>query len=812
MQDTRTESFTTEPLTARYLSARLRRARWRLLTFLLGATLALAVAAARAWPPPMTAMDIEQTRLDVALPPLPDGQSFVQTFRPAHDGLTEVELILAQLAANAGGDITLRLENDAGELVAAQTWPAGGLRHNQSLSLRFPPQPASAGRLYSLALSSSDDPALTFWGYSLDVYAGGELAAPGTPARELRFVTRYQLVPAAALRTAVGDLAENAGLLLLALALALMPGALLLSATRPRALAGDRAAWWGVALALGITVWPLLWYWLTLLGGRWQPGSLALLLGAGWALVAWRARHTLARLRPARASWARYLSYLALLLLLLGGLAVRLLAVRDQAFPLWVDPIRHALITQVMVERGQMIRDYAPFLPVTYFPYHAGFHTLPAGLALLGIGDLPRLLQVLGQLLNALAPLTIYAAAWLVTRRRLAALLAAFLVAFPFYFPGYYASWGRLTQLTGVLILPVLLALTWLVAEGRRSRQLWWLVGLLAAGLLFIHFRVFLIFLPFVPLAWLVAGKARAYVPLALATALALLLTGPRLWELSAATSGAFSGADAGYNEFPVAYVTAGWERAFLVAGGAALLLAIVPAISGRRWARFTLTLAAWSGLLLLAVSAVPSIWLINLNSVYITMFVPLVLTLGAAVAAAVAWWRPRPLAGGAGSALLGALLAAMLLGGARQQIQILNPATQLAHPADLAGLHWVNENLPADALIAVNAWHWLGGAWAGSDGGGWLLPVTGRQTTTPPADYVYSADLVRQVAAFNQAAQAVPDWSDPAAAAWLASEGVTHIFVGARGGFFDPAALGRNAGVELEFSENGVFVFRVRS
>lgn len=799
-----------EPLTARFPGARLHRARWRLVTFLVGAILALAVAAARAWPPPVTAVDVEQSRLDVALPPLPAGEPFVQTFRPAHDGLMEVELILAQLAANAGGDITLRLEDEAGAVVAARTWPASSLQHNQLLSLRFPPQPASAGRLYALALSSGGAPALSFWGYSLDVYADGELTAPGASARELRFVTRYQLLPAAAMRTVVGDLAENAGLLLLTLALALMPGALLLSITRPHALAGDRAAWWGVALTLGIAVWPLLWYWLTLAGGRWQPWSLALLLGAGWALVAWRARYNIARLRPARASWTRHLSYLSLLLLLLGGLAVRLLAVRDQAFPLWVDPIRHGLITQVMVEQRQMLRDYAPFLPVTHFPYHAGFHTLPAGLSLLGVGDLPRLLLVLGQVLNALAPLTIYAAAWLVTRRRLAALLAAFLVAFPFYFPGYYASWGRLTQLTGVLVLPVLLALTWLVAEGRRSRDLWWLVGLLSAGLVFIHFRVFLIFLPFVPLAWLVARKGRGLVPLASATVLALLLTGPRLWELSTAFGGAFSGADAGYNEFPVAYVTAGWERAFLVAGGAALLLAIVPALGGRRWARFTLTLAAWSGLLLLAVSSVPSIWLINLNSVYITMFVPLALILGAAGAAAEARWRQWRITGVTGSALLGALLAAMLLGGARQQIQIVNPATQLARPADLAGLRWVDEHLPPDALIAVNAWHWLGGAWAGSDGGGWLLPVTGRQTTTPPADYVYSADLVRQVAAFNQAAQAVADWSDPAAARWLAAEGVTHIFIGARGGFFDPAALGRNPGLSAVYARDGVFVFAV--
>jgi hypothetical protein len=89
-------------------------------------------------------------------------------------------------------------------------------------------------------------------------------------------------------------------------------------------------------------------------------------------------------------------------------------------------------------------------------------------------------------------PLTVYAAVWLLVRQRGAALLAAFLVALPFFFPAYYATWGRLTQLTAVLILPILLAATWRVPfggwDGRRG---WWLVGLLVAGLCLIHFRVF---------------------------------------------------------------------------------------------------------------------------------------------------------------------------------------------------------------------------------------------------------------------------------------------------------------------------------
>lgn len=781
----------------------------RPIPFFLGVLVTVVVAVALAWPPAITAVDIEQTRINTSLPPLSAGEPVIQTFRPNHDGLVEIEAMLARYGVNMAGTVTLRLEDEAGVLVATQTWPASTLEHNQLLKLHFPPQADSAGQRYTLFLSGDSNAPFSFWGYDQDVYASGTLSPAASPARELRFVTRYQLLPLPALQTLLAAVTGDAALLL-AFALLMMPGTLLLSLAFPRRVLAEGAVRWGVALALGVAVWPLLWYWLGLLGLRWHGWSLAFVLVGGWLLTLWLGRQSLWERRsiPGRRELSSsYHPHLLLLLLLFVSLSVRLLAIRDLAFPPWVDSIRHALITRVMTEQGQMLQDYAPFLPVDHFPYHAGFHTLPAALALLGFGNLPQLLLILGQLLNALVPLTIYAAAWLVTRRHSAALIAAFLVALPFYFPAYYASWGRLTQLTGVLVLPVLLAFTWLAAA-RQTKQSWWLVGLLAAGLALIHVRVFLIYLPFVPIAWLVAGRGRGILSLTAATLLGLLLAGPRLWELSHIATGALTSASADYNDFPVAYVSIGWEKAFLLAGVASVLLAAVPALHGQRWARFVLALAAWSGALLLVLSYVPSIWLINLNSVYITLFVPLALVLGATSAAITDAWRPVKRVELIGYLLLGVLLTFLLLGGIRQQIEIVNPTTQLARPADLAGIQWVEENVPADALIAVNSWHWLGATWAGSDGGGWLLPLIGRQTTTPPADYIYSREMAQEVATFNQKAQAIEDWSAPAAAQWLATQGVTHIFVGVRGGFFEPAALARNPALDILYARDGVFVF----
>jgi hypothetical protein len=93
---------------------------------------------------------------------------------------------------------------------------------------------------------------------------------------------------------------------------------------------------------------------------------------------------------------------------------------------------------------------------------------------------------------------------------------------------------------------------------------------------------------------------------------------------------------------------------------------------------------------------------------------------------------------------------------GTYQQITILNPQTILVYPQDIQAIHWLDEHLPPEAHIAVNSWLWLGNTWAGSDGGAWIVPLTGRSTSTPPADYIYNRDLLARVNGFNEALRAL--------------------------------------------------------
>ncbi len=803
---------------------------------------------------PIVDVDINQPRVNSALPPPTGHTQIQQSFYSRWDGLREIEIVFARSGEpdpDENGILNLQLLDDNGDLVARRELVTSSLAHNQTYNFRFPLQSHSAGRSYLLQISGNADNAVSVWGYSLDVYQEGELSLINgenelnglITAKELRFTTRYQLTWTDSL-IALGTRVYYEGLLLLlALAFIPLPGVIMLLFFRKEGRRWDVAAWWGVAFALGVAGWPLIWYGWTLLGGRWRGWSLWVIFFLGWgtALFIWlitknkwqilvmlgsKISRNLSRERQ-HVTNAQYYEendlpsnpwkwdHLFLLILLLLSLSSRLLAVRDLSFPPWVDSSRHALITATMAEQGRTPAGYEPLLPVDGFPYHYGFHTISTSLLLMSGWPLHRLLLFLGQFLNGLLPLTVYTSVWLMTRRRGPGLAAAFLVAFPFFFPAYYATWGRMTQLAAMFIMPVLLALTWLLVRGgRRWRHHWWTVALLAAGLFLLHFRVFAFYLPFAALVWGISlGRNGRW--LAASGGLSLLLLGPRIAQLLAVTEPVelLDSNIPDYNRFPFSYVETGWERGFIGLAMVALLLLLVPFFRRKRWTALPMTLVGWVAILFILLSGerfgLPETWLFNLNSMYITLFLPLAVFLAVTSGHLWNWLQDRNwLVLFAGYLLTGGILGALFLFGVRQQISILNPQTILAHSQDLFTLEWVEQNLPPDATLAVNSWLWLGAAWAGSDGGAWVVPMTGRLTTTPPVDYIYDLELYEYVTAFNQSATSQTDWSKPDAANWLKQQGVTHVFIGARGGFFDPAVLARNPKMELVFSRDGSFIF----
>ena len=542
---------------------------------------------------------------------------------------------------------------------------------------------------------------------------------------------------------------------------------------------------------------------------------------------------------------------------------LRLIAIRDMAFLPWVDSSRHALITAIMRDYGQFLTTYEPYLPISWSGYHYGFHTLSAGIALM-LGDtvsLPDLLLPLMQLLSVLTTLSVYAGAVLLTGRRSVGWIAAFMLALPFLFPAYYTTWGRLTQISGMIVLPLIVGLLANQDELRPIRIAkpdWSFViisAILIAGLFLLHARVFFYFIPFglvLGIYYLVqllqlakrdgwswsSLRSGPFGKLFMIAVAAGVLVIPRIWRLLNETTytglGVGSIAEQPLLNFPVGYVTAGWERWFWWMAGGAVVLAIInmfarsnsqdPFMDNERksWLCVVGLLTGWLALLYL-MTAGPALhprWPIllpqsSVNSAYIAAFAAEAMLIGIGVVLLYQLaHRVHRLAGLVTIALIGAGLMAGTLFGVKNQVVILNRSTILGHRADLAAIDWIGANTPPNAKIANNAWLWLGGTWAGTDGAAWLTPMTGRITGTPPIDHIYNSRVFGLTSAFNDAAKDVADWSDPQPLDLLRQNSFTHIFTGVSDGSgavdFDPAQLLQNPEVKVVFAADGVYVFEI--
>lgn len=784
-----------------------------LLAFIVGAFIVLGIQLLGFPPSPIETIDIDQHRLDLAAA-IPDNRlTLSQTFTPQKGGLTSITLLAVRFTDRSqaeDGRLTLSLFDAANGLVAEQSYVAAEVEHNSELVFRFPPQWDSAETQYTLTLTGTNNQSLTVWSYSLDTHAGGAFVQSDgeTEAADLRFSTQYRLGARNLLGNLLREMRWALPIGLATLLVLPLPG--LLAIVYLRFDEWDYVSAAVAALGLGMSGWALLWLWLSAVGIPVTETLLLLLLGAGWgAFIAGQLFINDLPPRPLT------LKHLPLLLLVGFGLALRLLAVRDIEFLPWVDATRHALITSVLVSDRMWLTDYQPFLDVGYGTYHYGFHTLPATMLQMFNFDLNTLLLGLAQWLNALIPLAVYTGVWLLRRRRLPALIAAFLVTIPFFFPAFYTSWGRLTQLMGMLLLPPLMGLTWEMAYGRRTRQLDWVTAVLTAGLFLVHFRVLLLFVVWVLMLWIVKPSRRIVSGVA-TMAVAILLVVPQLVRLTAfAEPTGLVSQISGYNQLPTAYYAIGWERLFVGGAAAAVLIALVAFVRRADWSQPVLLLALWVALMFALLNSswlgLPETWVINMNSMVITLFFPIAAVIGL-VAAEIWWWlqqqsQPIRLTGAAAA---GGIFSTLLLFGVMFQINMINDRTVFAKAADADALRWAAELLPADAVVANSAWLWLGDTYAGEDGAAWLLPLTGLQTTTPPADYIYDLELSQRVNAFNEASAAIDDWSTAASAEFLRSHGVTHLYVGARGGQFKPEQLEANAELRRLYAQDGVFIYEI--
>jgi hypothetical protein len=249
------------------------------------------------------------------------------------------------------------------------------------------------------------------------------------------------------------------------------------------------------------------------------------------------------------------------------------------------------------------------------------------------------------------------------------------------------------------------------------------------------------------------------------------------------------------------------WLLTYLAPGAGALLL-----IWGLRRRQLPAAVAG-VGLLLLNPFgvALPYLWLITNDVVVISLFVPLGVLAGGGAALlyeSLPLARRWPRAAG----LLAAALCLALAGyGAFAQRDVLNQNTVLATADDRAAIGWVGANTPPSARFLVNSAGWLPTARRGADGGWWLLPLAERWTTAPPVLYTYGDPAyVRHVNAVSDIVAGYKPGQEQAILDLIVSEGITHIYLGAKGGPLKPELFANRPGFRTIYQRGGVTIIAV--
>lgn len=457
-------------------------------------------------------------------------------------------------------------------------------------------------------------------------------------------------------------------------------------------------------------------------------------------------------------------------LLALGVLAVfivwRLWQARELVFPNWVDSQHHVLIIRKIIENGGLPSTLEPYLPGSFY-YHFSFHAVTAFFSVLSGLAPEKAVLLLGQVLNACVGVSVYALAKAIGRDWRVGILAAFFVTFVTKMPGYYLSWGRYTLLMGVLILPLALAE---VEVLRRGAARWWqTIGLvlLTGGTLLSHYlAAFLLAIYFliIGIEWVVGSIKekeadwQAILTLAVPAFLGLVVSTRWYIRILRYSVGVVErGIQLSENVLTIDTDQVDYLKYILGPNASYLLMGL--AVLGlfyllykRDWRIFGI----WS-IVLIFFSIPTGIVVFSFQNYYFDLILFIVISLLSALFAVGMLdillekfnkkiYNTLPI-------LL--LLLGLISFGAYENRDAINDSTVLVNSSDQNALEWIKQHTPEDARFFVNTTNWGYGIYRGVDGGGWILPTTGRWSLAPTIFYTFGAD--------KETSATWTDWSERA-------------------------------------------------
>jgi hypothetical protein len=524
------------------------------------------------------------------------------------------------------------------------------------------------------------------------------------------------------------------------------------------------AAGWMLPLSMASVLWLAFGMFLPV-----QAGALLfMLLAAILALVLFLR----ARREPVPASKA----ILWLLLVVFGAsIFLRLAFVSRVILPLYFDSAQHYQITSNLIR--SLVSNQSPLLsPPTGMYYHTGFHFMTAWMASIMRVDILDVILILGQVIVAALPLSMFPIIKQETQSGVAAVFAVLLAAFGWYMPAYAVNWGKYPALTSLPLITFVMSLTYLLLRYRHSlsrRQSLGLCALLFLGILItvlFHSRAVIV-LGILAVAWTIATGWQRLTLWLRGIAFFAALLGIGLIIMFVRTKDVFGLLFDPY-----------WEKGVVVTT-VVLFLAIFAQWRYPRlaFASILAILLLFGGLLVpVNVPGYGNLTLLDRPFVEMILYLPLSLLGGAGLAGlekslrdlTARWQAKRFLL----IPSLSSLFIVLLLANAFVHYTVY-PADccSIVGRDDLVAIDWMDKNLPPDARIAISSTelHVLDtsapqGA-AGGDAGAWITPLTDRVTIALP----YQSDFSQQ-AIFDTLCQ------------W----GTGYLFVGEAGASFNNGLL----------------------
>ncbi len=432
------------------------------------------------------------------------GQVFVSR-RPKLNRL-QVWLQIPQQASDLDFKVIASLFNQPteSEPLATVTLSKDELLKNFPVSIRFPTQSNLPEVSYYLRIETTGGKVVVY-GRDEDQYSPGEAWINNQPKTfDAAFRAGYDYN----LADFLNDIQTYPQTILLVICIfwiCWMPGrlCLLVSGFDSRYDWGERTA---ISIGIGLAFYPIIFIWTSLFNTAWDRASVWGLLisitGLCLYLVIRRIRNNPIIQPQISKNW--WIS-LGLLSIFLASLAVRLVMVRDISAPAWVDSVHHALLGKLIVLNGGIPDSYSPFVDIQTANYHIGFHVTLALFQWLSQLDISQALLIFGQVINALMVFSTYLLTTTLVKNQIAGLVAAFFTGLVTPMPAYYTSWGRFTQLAGLVMLPAAVAIVYSFLDGNNWQPLSFrlflkkrenlanisLISILSVGLFLTHYRVF---------------------------------------------------------------------------------------------------------------------------------------------------------------------------------------------------------------------------------------------------------------------------------------------------------------------------------